>query len=101
MFPVLNWVDCVQGIHDLVLEMFEDTTVKLGHVLPQFSQDGGIVMQVNGTLSRKVNITTLAGKRAYLFLVLSLCIVYILLMQIFTCFLVCFCIELKHNNISM
>lgn len=42
-----------EGIHDLVLEMFEDTTVKLGHVLPQFSQNGGIVMQVTGTLTTK------------------------------------------------
>lgn len=41
------------GIHNLVLDLFEDTVVKLSHVLPQFSQDGGIVMQVNGMLIRK------------------------------------------------
>lgn len=50
-----------QGIHDLVIEMFDDTAVKLSHVLPQFSQDGGIVMQVNGILTRKVYNSLLLG----------------------------------------
>lgn len=48
-----NTAENQEGIHKLVLQLFCDTTVKLGHVLPQFSQNGGIVMQVSGTLLRK------------------------------------------------